>query len=79
MSALIYLQHYADRTKSLMRRSTPQGRTPLPADCKMIRTNITTSREAKKTITAKARKMGMSFSAYLELAGILYTPELLNS
>lgn len=44
----------------------------------MIRTNITTSRQAKEIITGKAREMGMSFSAYLELAGILYTPELLK-
>ena len=79
MAAKVYVQRYADGTKSLMRRSTPQGRTPMPAEYKMIRTNITTSREAKKIITAKARKMGMSFSAYLELAGILYTPELVKS
>lgn len=45
----------------------------------MIRTNITTSRQAKAIIKSKAQKMGMSFSAYLELAGILYTPELVKS
>jgi hypothetical protein len=79
MSALIYRQHYADNTSALKRRAVKQGRTPLPVEMKKIRTNITTSREAKKIITAKARKMGMSFSAYLELAGVLYTPELLKS
>jgi ribosomal protein L14E/L6E/L27E len=42
----------------------------------MIRTNITTSRAAKKIIKQKADALDMSFSAYLELAGVLYTPEL---
>jgi hypothetical protein len=79
MAHKTYRQYYANGTSEIMRRSTPQGRTALPAEDKMIRTNITTSRTAKKIITAKARKIGMSFSAYIELAGMLYTPELLKS
>jgi hypothetical protein len=45
----------------------------------MIRTNITTSREAKAIIKRKAELIGLSFSAYIELSGILYTPELVNT
>ena len=79
MASNVYTQFTADGKSGLMRRSKKQGRIALPPEMKMIRTNITTSRQAKKIITAKACKMGMSFSAYLELAGLLYTPELLKS
>ena len=79
MSPNVYHQRYVNGSSELMRRSIKQGRKPLHKELKMIRTNITTSRQAKKIITSKAQKMGMSFSAYLELAGILYTPELLKS
>jgi hypothetical protein len=79
MASKTFNQSTADGKKILMRRSTKQGRISLPAEMKMIRTNITTSREAKKIIKEKAQAMNMSFSAYLELAGILYTPKLLKS
>lgn len=79
MASNTFRQSYVDGSSGLMRRSTKQGRTPLPEGMKMIRTNITMSREAKKIITEKAKRLGMSFSAYLELAGILYTPELVKS
>jgi hypothetical protein len=75
MASNIYSQYTADGHSGLMRRSTPQGRTAQP-ETRMIRTNITTSRAAKKIIKQKADALNMSFSAYLELAGILYTPEL---
>ena len=78
MASKVYTQHYADGTSSLVRRNAAQGRKPCP-ELRMIRTNITTSREAKKIIQDKAKSMGISFSAYLELAGILYTPELYNT
>ena len=79
MASNTFRQHYADGSSGLMRRSTKQGRTALPESMKMLRINITMSREAKKIITIKAHKMGMSFSAYVELSGILYTSELLNT
>jgi len=50
----------------------------MPAELKMVRTNITMSRKAKEIIRQKAQEMGMSFSAYLELSGILYTPKSLK-
>jgi hypothetical protein len=78
MSANVYTQHFVDKPPELRRRRIRQGRTPKPEKLKMIRTNITTSREAKKVIKGKAKSFGMSFSAYVELACILYTPELLN-
>lgn len=78
MAHNIYRQHHVDGTSELRRRITPQGRTAQP-ETRMIRTNITTSRAAKKVIKAKAAALGMSFSAYLELSGMLYTPELLKS
>ena len=59
-------------------RKGTQGRKPSP-ETRMIRSNITTSRAAKKIITEKAKAMGMSFSGYLELAGILYTPEFVKT
>ena len=79
MASKTYIQDYADGKHELVRRSKPQGRHKKHENMKMIRTNITTSREAKIIIQRKARLMGMSFSAYLELSGILYTPELLKT
>ena len=73
MASNNFIQYTADGKSGMMRRSKKQGRNNLPPEMKMIRTNITTSREAKKIITRKAQAMGLSFSAYLELAGILYT------
>jgi predicted metalloendopeptidase len=79
MASNIYTQHYVDGSSRSRRRREKQGRKPIPEELKMIRTNITTSRIAKKIIKQKAQAMGLSFSAYLELSGILYTPELLNT
>lgn len=79
MASNIFWQRYADGSSGLMRRSIKQGRTALPEGMKKIRTNITISKESKEIITEKAKKLGMSFSAYVELSGVLYTPELLKS
>lgn len=78
MANNIYRQHYTDGTNRLVRRSKKQGRRNIPEEAKVIRVNITMNRSAKIVILRKAKLLNMSFSAYLELAGILYTPELLN-
>jgi hypothetical protein len=77
MAHNIYTRYTITGSAQYSRKGT-QGRKPSP-ETRMIRTNITTSREAKKIITEKARAVGMSFSGYLELAGILYTPELVKT
>ena len=77
MASKIFTQSFVDGSTCVMRRSVNQGRPAKPKEYRMVRSNITTSRQAKQVIKNKARQMGLSFSAYLELAGILYTPELL--
>ena len=78
MASNIYTQHYTNGSSDLRRRIRRQGRTPQPKELKMVRINVTMSPAAVLIIQKKAKLLNMSFSAYLELSGILYTPELLK-
>lgn len=74
MASNIYTRDTIDGPVQYQRKGT-QGRKPQDKELLMLRKNITVSAQGRKVIQEKARGMNMSFSAYLELAGILYTPK----
>lgn len=57
----------------IMRRSTPQGRRRKPEELRKIPVLITMTREGKRLAKQKAKQMNMSLSAYLDLAGTLFS------
>ena len=58
---------------TLYKRSIKQGRREKPAEIKKVYKMTMVTPQAKKIIEEKARKMNMSYSAYVELAGVLFS------
>ncbi len=57
----------------LYKRSAKQGRKLKPVEIKKVYKMTMVTPQAKKIIEEKARKMNMSYSAYVELAGVLFS------
>jgi len=58
---------------TLYKRSIKQGRREKPAEIKKVYKMTMVTPQAKKIIEEKARKLNMSYSAYVELAGVLFS------
>jgi len=71
MASNTYTQQFADGTSQLYRRGTKQGRPKSLEVDKAVCVSLAPS--SLLVIDRKAKQMNMSRSAYLELAGVLFT------
>ena len=55
------------------KRSVKQGRREKPSEIKKVYKMTMVTPQAKKIIEEKARQMNMSYSAYVELAAVLFS------
>lgn len=78
MASNIYTRNTITGPVKHQRKGT-QGRKPKDKELLMKRKNITMSGPGMDVIKRKAKMLNLSFSAYLELAGVLYTPESVKS
>lgn len=73
MASNIYTQHTVGGGSHLAKRSTKQGCPIKPTEIKKVYKMTMVTPQGKKAITAKAKAAGMSYSAYVELAGTLFS------
>lgn len=74
MASKTFIQHHANGTSQTMRRSTKQGAPVKSDEAKKVYRTYTMTKQCLPLIAEKARLMGMSVSAYVELAAVLYNP-----
>jgi len=72
MASKVYTRQYVDGTEQTFQRDN-QGRKPLPKEIKKVYKMTMVTPQAKKIIEEKAKQMNMSYSAYVELAGVLFS------
>jgi hypothetical protein len=77
MAANVYLQHYADGTQERHRRSTKQGRRPLPVELRQSRRiTVNLTEQQYRQAVEQAERCGMKPAAYGALAMSLFDVEL---
>lgn len=72
MSANVFRQDTADGKSHLARRSTKQGRKPLPAELVRVKMSCRVYGSTKRRVETESQKYGMTPSAYADLALSLF-------
>lgn len=69
----IYQRKTVDGTMTTYTRKGTQGAHKKPNEIKKVYKMIMVTPQAKRIIEEKAKAMNMSYSAYVELAGVLFS------
>lgn len=72
MASNTYIQHFADGTKKVYKRTAKQGRKTLPPELVKVPVTIFVLPAEKEKIEARAKEMNMSISSYGEIALSLF-------
>jgi hypothetical protein len=74
MAKVLYTQHLSDCTTKTMRRATKQGAPVKPVEIRKVYKTYMICPASLPIIEEKAKAMGLSISAYVDLAAVLYNP-----
>ena len=77
MASKTYIQHYVDGTSEIVKRSAKQGRKIGTGEGVQPR-SYSSSEKDETAIIENAKKLGMSKSAYICLAAVMYEPKQLS-
>jgi hypothetical protein len=74
MAKVLYIQYLADGTTKTMCHATKQGAPVKPVEIRKVYKTYMICPASLPIIKEKAKSMGLSISAYVDLAAVLYNP-----